>query len=480
MRIVCNSDLDVSDITISKAARDVAIKAKFNDRLAEVEALPGRERYRRLYDLLVSGRVKVRVVPRDKVFLHGKAGVIENPKLPRGKTRFLGSINETRNAFASNDEILWEDPSAEGVAWVDAEFEALWEVGHDLPEAIVEEVGRIAERIEIRFAAKDHPAGDAGGLPEGMTAGDLPGATLAESPIYRGGEQLQPWQRAFVTTFLEHRELYGGARILLADEVGLGKTLSLATSAMMGALLGDGPVLILCPSMLTSQWQVELKDRLGIPSAVWSSGRKEWYDHRGHRIRTRGAEDIARCPFQIAIASTGLIVHNSAEAQVLQRQRLGTLVLDEAHKARPRGGVGQGAGEPNNLLRFMKAASRNARHVLLGTATPIQTEVTDLWDLLDILAEGSEAVFGRPMSSVWSKVERAQPLITGESWPTDEGEAWDLCRNPLPPGSEHTVFAFLRSATDLPDRSFFSAASLSDLSPIARRQLEQTLDEGFF
>jgi hypothetical protein len=50
---------------------------------------------------------------------------------------------------------------------------------------------------------------------------------MAEAPIYRGGEQLQPWRRSFVTLFLEHREIYGKARLLLADEVGVGKTLSL-------------------------------------------------------------------------------------------------------------------------------------------------------------------------------------------------------------------------------------------------------------
>ena len=33
----------------------------------------------------------------------------------------------------------------------------------------------------------------------------------------------------------------------------------------------------------------------------------------------------------------------------------------------------------------MRLAAANARHVLLGTATPIQTRVGDLWDLLSIL-----------------------------------------------------------------------------------------------
>ena len=109
-----------------------------------------------------------------------------------------------------------------------------------LPDAIIEEIKRIADRIEIRF--------------EEVTSAELPAAALVESPIYRGGEQLQPWQRAFVTMFLKHRETYGKTRLLLADEVGLGKTLSLAASAMLAVLLDDGPVLILCPATLTLQW----------------------------------------------------------------------------------------------------------------------------------------------------------------------------------------------------------------------------------
>ena len=85
---------------------------------------------------------------------------------------------------------------------------------YPLPDAIIEEIERVAKRVEIRF--------------DDVTPAELPAAALAEAPIYRGGEQLQPWQRSFVTTFLKHRETYGKARLLLADEVGVGKTLSLA------------------------------------------------------------------------------------------------------------------------------------------------------------------------------------------------------------------------------------------------------------
>ena len=149
VQIVCNSELDAADVVVSKHVRETALKERWNEAPAEVEALLHKDRYRRLHSLLTSGRVEIRVVPKDRVFVHGKAGVIE--AADGSKTCFLGSINETKSAFAHNYEILWEDTSPEGVTWVEEEFEALWQESFPLPEAIIEEIKRVAERVEMRF-----------------------------------------------------------------------------------------------------------------------------------------------------------------------------------------------------------------------------------------------------------------------------------------------------------------------------------------
>lgn len=465
VQIVCNSELDAADIAISKHVRETALKERWNEAVPEVEALLHRERYRQLYDLLSSGRVEIRVVPKNSVFVHGKAGVIE---LADGsKTSFLGSANETKSGFAHNYEILWEDTSAESIAWVEEEFDALWQEAHPLPDAIVDEIKRVADRVEIRF--------------EDTTAGTLPAAALAESPIYRGGEQLQPWQRSFVTLFLQHRETYGQARLLLADEVGVGKTLSLAASAMLSVLLDDGPVLILCPSTLTLQWQVELTDRLGIPSAVWSSPKKVWVDPKGHIIKTSGAEDIGRCPMRIAIVSTGLIVQHTKERDYLLERKFGTVVLDEAHKARRKGGFGQKEREPNNLLDFMLQIGPRTKNLLLGTATPIQTEVYELWDLLRILNTGREFVLGREtFAPHWLNWKQALPIVKGDEYPAEERDAWELLRNPLPLGTEDTIFSTLRLNLGLADDIFYSHRGYGSLGYPERNVISQTLAPGYF
>ena len=463
VKIVCNSELDAADVAVSKHVRETALKERWNEAPSEVEALLYRDRYRRLYDLLSTGHVEIKVVPKDRIFIHGKAGVIE--AADGSKTCFLGSINETKRAFAQNYEILWEDTSAEGVAWVEEEFDALWKDAYPLPEAIVEEIKRVADRVEIRF--------------EDTKPEELPAAALAESPIYRGGEQLQPWQRSFVTMFMKHRDTYGKARMLLADEVGLGKTLSLATSAMVSALLDDGPVLILCPSTLTLQWQVELTDRLGIPSAVWSSQKKCWIDPKGHVIKTRGPEDIAGCPFRIAIVSTGLIFHNSEERQYLLGRKYGTVILDEAHKARRRGGLGVWKEEPNNLLEFMFQIGPKTKNLLLGTATPIQTEVSELWDLLSILNTGGDFVLGRQPISYWLEWDKALSYVKGDEIPKDGKDAWEWLRNPLPPASENPLFTQLRLGLGLPDHAFFTDRGYGSLGFPEQMAIGQVLEPGF-
>ena len=462
VRIVCNADVDPCDIKASQLARQAVLLERWNATDAELDSLRHRPRYQLLYDLLKKGNIEVRVVARtDTPFLHGKAGVIR-----RGDgtdSAFMGSLNETREGWAGNYEMVWEDTSPDGIAWVEAEFNYLWQRGVELPDAIVEEIGRNARKRQVKM--------------DDLLPTDVGPAALVEAPIYRQGEELKSWQRAFVGIFLAHRETYGKARLLLADEVGVGKTLSLAGSALVACLLGDGPALILCPATLCQQWQVELSDMLGIPSAVWLSTKKSWMDHTGHVIRTRGPEDVARCPYQIGIVSTGLIFQMTAERQALLSRKFGTLILDEAHRARIARGFGPHAGEPNNLLAFMREAAETARHVILGTATPIQTDVSELWDLLEVLNRTADHVLGRTGSN-WRTPSEAIPVLTGAK-PIDEDEddAWDWLRNPLPPSSEDTLFDNIRSDLDIAPKEFFTSQPVSDLDDFTRQVLFDRIEE---
>ncbi|WP_201370537.1 phospholipase D-like domain-containing anti-phage protein [Ktedonobacter robiniae] len=460
VRIVCNSDLDPRDIKASRLAQESILKEKWNEGTDEIDTLLHRPRYKKLYELLRSGCIEVRVCSASEApFLHGKAGVIR--QRDGSASAFIGSLNETREGWQAHYEIVWEDTSEEGIAWVEAEFEYLWERGVPLPNAVIEEIGRLSRKREVVIDEIE---------PE-----DVAPAALVEAPLYRMGEELKPWQRSFVGLFLEHRSIYGVGRFILADEVGVGKTLSLATSAMVAALLGDGPVLILCPATLCLQWQVELNDKLGIPSAIWISNRKVWQDHNGNIIKTRGAEDIGRCPYRIGIVSTGLIFHQAEEASILLNRRYRTLILDEAHRARQSKGLGNKEGEPNNLLKFMIKAAQRSKHVVLGTATPIQTNVEELWDLLEVLNQGANHVLGQFLSH-WKSCQTVLPILTKEKNVTNESEAWDLVRNPLPPKTEDALFDHIRSDLSIPDTRFYTDKSFTDLDLFTRVGFSERLE----
>ncbi|WP_419630515.1 SNF2-related protein, partial [Thiolapillus sp.] len=405
VKIVCNVDIHPDDLKVAQL-RESKMIGRWNEKAIETEALLNRDRYRRLDNFLQKHGQAVRVAP-DSVcgFLHGKAGVIE---LADGKKLgFIGSMNETRSGWQRHYEILWEDESTEGIAWIEEEFNFLWNAAKELPRAVIREVRRRGYRREVVFDEINEDT-------------DLVPAALIESPLYREGLSLQPWQQGFITECIRHYQNHGIVRLLLADEVGLGKTLSMGTAALALCLLSDKehkarrPIVIFAPATLCEQWQTEMIDKLGIPCARWQTQKKVWLDHEDRIISPAGREQIAKCPLRIGIVSTGLMMRNSLEKQHLLGLRFGTVILDEAHKARSRQGFGKDAGSPNELLAFIREIADRSDHVLLGTATPIQTRPDDLWDLIGILHQGEgRFVLGNDFAK-WHRPQEVLPILSGD------------------------------------------------------------------
>lgn len=477
VKIVCNVDIHPDDLKVAQL-RESKMLGRWNERGLEAEALLNRERYRRLDAFLHKHGQAVRVAPDDICgFVHGKAGVIT---LADGRRLgFIGSMNETRSGWQRHYEILWEDESPEGVAWIEEEFDFLWNAAKPLPQAVIREVHRRGYRREIEFIEIDKEE-------------DLAPAALIESPLYREGQQLQPWQQGFLTECLRHQRLYGTVRLLLADEVGLGKTLSLATAALTLCLLADKPtgqgngprrpVVIFAPATLTEQWQTEMLDKLGIPTARWNTVAKVWMDADERVLSPAGREQIAHCPLRIGIVSTGLMMRDSLEKQHLLGMRFGVVILDEAHKARTRQGFGKEAGTPNELLAFMREIAARADHVLLGTATPIQTNPTDLWDLLGILNQGpGRFVLGHDLAP-WHRPDEVLDILAGRVEVESLAHAWELLRSPLP-RTESTseprarrLFSAIRQDLGLQNGEWQTNRTLADLTEETREILEEELE----
>lgn len=376
IRLVCNSDLDLRDVETAKAA-NYALRREWCASEPEKYGPKARVRFSRLFDFLRFGKLRVKVLPREKFGLvHGKAGVIT---LEDGqKTSFVGSTNETYDAWRLHYELLWEDDSPEAVQWVQEEFDALWNslFAVWLADFIVEDVGRLARRTVVPNV-------------EGWRAEPDPAAPIIESPVYRQEYGLWAHQKYFVKLAFDAHQGPYGARFVLADMVGLGKTLQLAMAAQLMTLYGTKPVLILTPKTLVWQWQGEMKTLLDMPSAVWTG--KQWVDENGIEYPTVGPEGIKKCPRRVGIVSQGLITAKSEAADHLKGLRYECVIVDEAHRAR-RNNLGLNreneSADPNNLLAFLYEISPRTRSLLLATATPVQLYPLEAWDLLSILAAG--------------------------------------------------------------------------------------------
>lgn len=468
IRIVCNSDLDVRDVETARAAQQ-AMRLEWCATEPEQFAHDHQERFRRLYALLRSDHLHVKVLPRDKFGLaHGKAGVITTAD--GAKTSFLGSANATAPAWTSNYELLWEDDSPGAVAWVQDEFDALWThlCAVDLADFVIEDIGRLARRTVIPTV-------------DDWQADPEPASAAIELPVFRDGFGLWEHQKYFVKRAFDAHRKRGGARFVLADVVGLGKTLQLTLTALLMALDGDGPILVLAPKPLLWQWQEEMTDLLDMPSAVWDSQKKSWVDENGIEHPSAGHEGIRRCPRRVGIVSQGLVIHRSDAATHLRNLTYECVIVDEAHKARRRNRTPFRPGEkpdPNHLMDFLLDVSTKTKSLLLASATPVQLHPLEGWDLLHILAQGDDAVLGTPWSE-WRNAEAALDVVMGRrSLPDDDRDLWRWVRNPLPPAHEHRDFEMIRRSLDMdPDDAVAKGDAWDDLGAPDHHRIRQIADD---
>lgn len=455
VRIVCNSSLHPLDVATAKAAEE-AQRLEWCAALdLDLDAVADeqRTRFERLHAFLASGRIRVKVLPEARFGLaHGKAGVIT---LEDGRrTSFLGSVNETKSGWKLNHELLWEDDSPDAVDWVQAEFEALW--GHaeavDLAKFILEDAQRLAHRTVISS------------VDAWRQTAEPAAAAIIEAPVNRESAGLWPHQKHFVKLAFDAHQTPFGARFVLADMVGLGKTLQLAMAAQLMALQGDRPVLVLAPKTLIWQWQEEFTTMLGAPSAVWNG--RAWVDENEIEHSITGPTGIRRCPRRIGIVSQGIVTARTPAADELARMEFECVIVDEAHRARRKNlAAPRDAAEPNNLLEFLQALAKRAHSLLLATATPVQMAPVEAWDMLELLARGRENVLGNSYSRWRRPVEALELAMGRKTLPADRpGESWDWIRNPLPPANDGLrEVDVLRRNLEIPDTQAVVTTPFDDL-----------------
>jgi superfamily II DNA or RNA helicase len=191
---------------------------------------------------------------------------------------------------------------------------------------------------------------------------------------YRWRDRLEPYHHQVTNLITFCRRL---PVTLLADDVGLGKTIS--AGLIMSELISRSrlaKILIVSPKLLGPQWQEELLTKFNIPSEI----------------------AIGRRLIKANLNETGAVITTYQSARLyldkIPMDRFQMLVLDEAHKLRNLYGVEK---PPQVAKRFQQALEeRRFRFVLMLTATPIQNRLWDLYSLVDLLtvARGHQNPFG--------------------------------------------------------------------------------------
>ncbi len=183
--------------------------------------------------------------------------------------------------------------------------------------------------------------------------------------LVQGFDHLLSWASVRGVTRYEHqeravlrvlREMRG--RAILADEVGLGKTVEAGMVLKEYAIRGlVRRVLVLTPPALRTQWLEEMREKFLLPFEVLGSVR-----------------DWERLPFVIASLDTAKREPHGAAARGIAWD---LVVVDEAHRLKNR--------ESRNW-RFV--AGLHKKYMLLLTATPIQNDMDELFNLVSLLKPG--------------------------------------------------------------------------------------------
>jgi hypothetical protein len=465
VRIVCNTEVNPADVhavrqatgSRQKELQDALLRMIWNDgnfpHLVDVYGDQAKKRLQLLQDLvkgdLSAGRTfEIRIVPDSEFgFVHGKGGILRYPD--GHATSFIGSANDSHNAWAKNYELVWEDDDPEGIQWVQEEFDALWERGFPITEYIVKQIGRLGERTIIEHVGewREKPT---------------PGSILAEVPTCTELFGFWDHQKYFIKRAFDEHMLYQGipgrgARYLLADGVGLGKTLQLGGLAKLIGTLEKDPVLIMAPKAVVTQWQQELIDKLAAPSALWTG--RGWLTEK-NEFHPSSIDDVLNCPRKIAIVPTSIVLSaarspfNKKLMDDLLTKRFSCVLWDEAHKIR-RSNLREpkvwGAPQRNQLYKWAIELAKKAQSMILATATPVQLHPMELWDLLAVLSVGNPQVLGTVFSK-WNDPTNREifDILTGRVTLEHLFPKWVWWRDPLPREEDRDVFRHIRSTLEIP------------------------------
>lgn len=170
-------------------------------------------------------------------------------------------------------------------------------------------------------------------------------------------------------------------RMLVADDVGIGKTIEALLVAREMLDRGETTrICVLCPPYLCSQWQQELWDKFRIQAVVIRSGTISQLE----RDLPSGDHSIFGY-YPHVVVSIDYAKSDAHRANFLQHVPQ-FVIVDEAHGATAVASGGRGQQQRHELLRDL--AKDDSRHLILLTATPHSGVETGFLSLLGLVKDG--------------------------------------------------------------------------------------------
>lgn len=169
--------------------------------------------------------------------------------------------------------------------------------------------------------------------------------------------------------------------VLLADEVGLGKTIEAALVVCQYWAERRRRLLVICPASLRKQWAQELQDKFAVPTTVVDAV----------SLRKQSAGDLL-ATIQRLVGKAVVIMSYQFAAKLEAELRAvpwDVVVIDEAHKLR------NAHRTSNRTGQALKRALQGRKKLLL-TATPLQNSLMELYGLSTLIDEhmfGDETAF---------------------------------------------------------------------------------------
>ena len=327
-------------------------------------------------------------------YFHDKFGVLTDAAGDR--IAFTGSVNETASGWEHNYESLcvyrsWDAAWTDYGASLTDEFDELWEGRRGprwkivaLPEAVRDKLVRLVpddwEPPDRDPAEPPPPPPLDPAHQEAIDA--IRGAPATATGVGLVSAGIDPWphQMAIARRIVDD---YPKSH-LLADEVGLGKTIEIGLALRELLLSGRADTaLILVPASVMIQWQEELAEKLllEVPrldranrSLLWPGGRSTPID--GNVWHSS----------ELLLASSHLARRQDQRNDLLEAPGWDVVVVDEAHHAR-RSPAGNPKARPNRMLGLLQTMRDHGkwRMLLAASATPMQMHALDLFDLLDLM-----------------------------------------------------------------------------------------------